>query len=164
MGKEQNSASETAAGNLLNRREALVLVSEAAAATALAGCGSGSSGQGACVGAGTGMPLPGAEQLQVGQAKLLPEPAASALFIIARDDQGFYAMKNYCTHSGCGLEIQPDKTYLCPCHNSIFTADGDVVSGPATRPLDHVAMCRRADGVLVVDKTKTLSGQDARVK
>ena len=164
MGTEQNRSSEATSESLLNRREALTLVGTAATATALAGCGSGSMGTGACVGAGTGMPLPGAEQLQAGQAKLLPEPATSALFIIARDEQGFFAMKNYCTHSGCGLEIQPDKTYLCACHNSIFSADGINLSGPATRPLDHVAMCRRSDGVLVVDKTKTLPGQDARVK
>lgn len=148
----------------VSRREVLVLASEAALATALVGCGGGGATEGACVGAGTGAPMPGAEKLAVGEAGLFPQGSADALFIIARDEQGFMAMKNYCTHSGCGLRIMPDKTYLCDCHGSSFKFDGTLVVGPATRALDHVAMCRRSDGVLMVDKTKTLPDLASRVK
>ena len=42
-----------------------------------------------------------------------------------------------CTHTGCtiGGYNSSNQQYLCPCHNSIFAADGSVVQGPATSPL-----------------------------
>ena len=43
-----------------------------------------------------------------------------------------------CTHLGCAYHFdEPKKQFLCPCHNSVFSIDGKVVSGPAPRPLDR---------------------------
>jgi menaquinol-cytochrome c reductase iron-sulfur subunit len=43
-----------------------------------------------------------------------------------------------CTHLGCAYHWEDAKgQFLCPCHNSLFGADGKVVSGPAPRPLDR---------------------------
>lgn len=55
-----------------------------------------------------------------------------------------------CTHLGC--QVFWDKTrqqFVCPCHNSIFTKDGAVVSGPAPRGLDTLPS-KVKDGVLSV--------------
>jgi menaquinol-cytochrome c reductase iron-sulfur subunit len=42
-----------------------------------------------------------------------------------------------CTHLGCAYHWEEGKDhFLCPCHTSIFSIDGRVVSGPAPRPLD----------------------------
>lgn len=43
-----------------------------------------------------------------------------------------------CTHLGCAYhwEEQP-KQFICPCHASLFSVDGNVISGPAPRPLDR---------------------------
>jgi len=43
-----------------------------------------------------------------------------------------------CTHLGCAYHWDENRDYfLCPCHNSVFSIDGAVVSGPAPRPLDR---------------------------
>jgi menaquinol-cytochrome c reductase iron-sulfur subunit len=43
-----------------------------------------------------------------------------------------------CTHLGCAYHWDDNRDYfLCPCHTSIFSVDGSVVSGPAPRPLDR---------------------------
>jgi quinol---cytochrome c reductase iron-sulfur subunit, bacillus type len=42
-----------------------------------------------------------------------------------------------CPHLGCRYAWDPNKNeFICPCHLSIFTMAGKVISGPAPRPLD----------------------------
>ncbi len=48
------------------------------------------------------------------------------------------AFSPQCTHLGCAYHWdQGSKTFLCPCHTSVFAMDGRVLSGPAPRPLDR---------------------------
>ena len=43
-----------------------------------------------------------------------------------------------CTHLGCAHHWDDTKAqFVCPCHNSLFSIDGKVASGPAPRPLDR---------------------------
>lgn len=43
-----------------------------------------------------------------------------------------------CTHLGCAYHWEDSKKqFLCPCHTSVFSIDGKVISGPAPRPLDR---------------------------
>jgi Rieske Fe-S protein len=54
-----------------------------------------------------------------------------------RDDTGvLYAVSADCTHKGCTVTWNnADRTWDCPCHGSIFQANGEVIHGPARQPL-----------------------------
>ncbi len=43
-----------------------------------------------------------------------------------------------CTHLGCAYHWDETRNeFLCPCHTSLFSITGKVLSGPAPRPLDR---------------------------
>jgi nitrite reductase/ring-hydroxylating ferredoxin subunit len=54
-----------------------------------------------------------------------------------RDAQGvLHAVSPICTHMGCEVRFNADeRSWDCPCHASRFDVDGEVLEGPATRPL-----------------------------
>jgi menaquinol-cytochrome c reductase iron-sulfur subunit len=59
-------------------------------------------------------------------------------WVVNLPGEGVVAFGPQCTHLGCAYHWEEDrKEFLCPCHNSIFSLDGKVVSGPAPRPLDR---------------------------
>ncbi len=55
-----------------------------------------------------------------------------------RDENGtLHVVNTTCTHMGCELNWnQAEKSWDCPCHGSRFTYEGDIIEGPAVRPLD----------------------------
>ncbi len=59
-------------------------------------------------------------------------------WVVQLPDQKIVAFGPQCTHLGCAYHWDDAKSeFLCPCHNSVFSVDGTVVSGPASRPLDR---------------------------
>jgi glycine/D-amino acid oxidase-like deaminating enzyme/nitrite reductase/ring-hydroxylating ferredoxin subunit len=58
---------------------------------------------------------------------------------VYRDEQGgVHAVSLRCTHLGCLLRFNAaERSWDCPCHGSRFDVDGEVLEGPATRPLDR---------------------------
>lgn len=74
---------------------------------------------------------------------------------VGRDARGIYAIVAVCTHLGCTPRHE-DNVFVCPCHGSRFSREGQVVSGPATRALDRAFVGRAANGKLVVDRSQVV--------
>lgn len=78
---------------------------------------------------------------------------------LGRDSLGFYAVDASCPHLGCMVRFD-DSTFGCPCHSSIFTEDGTVVSGPSRHPLRFLMVDLDADGKLIIRRDKPVSPDD----
>lgn len=59
---------------------------------------------------------------------------------IYKDAQGkLHKFSALCTHEFCEIEWNAgDKVWDCPCHGSRFSADGQVLQGPAEEPLNRI--------------------------
>lgn len=79
-----------------------------------------------------------------------------SLWVFRNEAAQLYAISAVCTHLGCIVKRQEDGQFLCPCHGSVFTADGKVLIGPAPTALHWLEMSLAPDGQIVVDKTRTV--------
>ncbi|HLE29140.1 MAG TPA: Rieske 2Fe-2S domain-containing protein [Anaerolineales bacterium] len=81
-------------------------------------------------------------------------------FYISRlEDGGVLAMWQRCTHLGCTVPWRQDEgQFHCPCHSSLFNRQGEVIGGPAPRPLDIFPVSLK-DGDLMVDTSRPIERQ-----
>ena len=88
------------------------------------------------------------DAVAIGSVLDFPEHRA---FVIHLAD-GFRALSSVCTHLGCITRHQPDGNLIaCPCHGSRFALDGEVLAGPAPRPLRWLPMSLSEKGEILVD-------------
>jgi len=60
----------------------------------------------------------------------------SPFFVIRTRNGDLLAVSGLCTHFSCVLNWnESDQTLICPCHDGVFSATGDVLSGLPSRPL-----------------------------
>lgn len=73
-------------------------------------------------------------------------------FYLSRlEDGSALALWQRCTHLGCTVPWRDDeKQFHCPCHSSLFNTKGEVIGGPAPRPMDYFPI-EIVDGNVVVD-------------
>lgn len=69
---------------------------------------------------------------------------------IQRTESGIVARSLLCTHFGCTVHWSNEtQRYECPCHDGLFDAEGRVLMGPPSRPLDRLPVTVQDDVVLV---------------
>ena len=116
---------------LLSRRQFLLL-----SVILAAGCSSTPPG-----------PVSSAREVRIINAGLASNYAADGVygrfralgfFIIRRGNQ-LFALSSVCTHRHCLVGVEPDRSFLCPCHGSTFDPSGQVTHGPAKRDLPTLA-------------------------
>ncbi|MBN1440159.1 MAG: Rieske 2Fe-2S domain-containing protein [Anaerolineales bacterium] len=132
-------------GRILRRRGFLKVCAVSGGAAAcgplLAGCGSP-----------TAVPSAGGETAEITLDLALPENQSLAavggtLTLEANDidpkgillyrsgESSVLAFSRNCPHQGCAVEGFRDGVAACPCHRSEFDAGGNVLRGPADKPL-----------------------------
>lgn len=76
--------------------------------------------------------------LRRGTGKLL-ELDGKKVAAYRHEDGRVTLLSPVCTHMGCHVQWNTaESTWDCPCHGSRFTPSGDVIGGPAEKPLEEV--------------------------
>jgi cytochrome b6-f complex iron-sulfur subunit len=98
--------------------------------------------------------------LSVGDVKLIQNGKC----YVSRVPEGVLALWWKCPHLGCTVPWKPDdKTedelaskgrFNCPCHGSIYDRYGNIVAGPAPRPMDLFGVQIR-EGKIYIDTNPT---------
>jgi len=80
-------------------------------------------------------------------------------WVVKHADGSVTAFGPQCTHLGCAYHWEEGKNeFVCPCHNSAFNADGQVVGGPAPRPLDRYDIRIQGDKLLLGSLRRSSGG------
>jgi nitrite reductase/ring-hydroxylating ferredoxin subunit len=69
-----------------------------------------------------------------GYVRIRPSGSADALYVLALGGGSFSVVSPICTHLQCTVNVEGAQL-LCPCHGSLYDRQGNVLRGPAERPL-----------------------------
>ncbi len=72
--------------------------------------------------------------------------------LVVNTGEGYRAFSAVCTHLGCVVKWKKGRRqFFCPCHGARFDLEGDVMGGPAPRPLAKLEVTE-IPGTIVVRK------------
>jgi cytochrome b6-f complex iron-sulfur subunit len=61
---------------------------------------------------------------------------AKNIIVVNTGGNAFVALSSVCTHEGCTVAYNAGtNNFPCPCHGSLYSITGAVITGPATLPL-----------------------------
>jgi Rieske Fe-S protein len=115
----------------------------------------GASGAAFAVAAGTSLrrfveppSRPGSGSTVVGKLDEFPKGTAKTVLlnerpvIVLRSASGeVRAFSALCTHLQCVVAYVPERNRIeCPCHQGVYSVDGQNLEGPPPRPLDELAV------------------------
>ncbi|WP_448810247.1 QcrA and Rieske domain-containing protein [Agromyces bauzanensis] len=133
----------------LTRRTVLTLGSTGAVGGALmlAGCASSASTPAAPAEPAAGTDIAALADVPVGGS--IATSIDGAPVLVAQPTAGqVVAFSAICTHQGCIVAPAGDQ-FDCPCHGSVFdAATGDVIHGPAQKPLTEIPVAVSGDRIV----------------
>lgn len=83
--------------------------------------------------------IPGGGALIFGQKKIA----------VIKREKGIYALNLTCTHLGCTVNAAL-QGFVCPCHGSRFDTEGQVIKGPADRPLKTLFVKEKGNDISIM--------------
>lgn len=85
------------------------------------------------------------------------------VWVVKHSDSDVTVFSPICTHLGCHYDwVASANEFVCPCHSSYFSITGQVLAGPAPRPLDTLPS-RIENGVLYVKWERFQAGVPERI-
>jgi menaquinol-cytochrome c reductase iron-sulfur subunit len=70
--------------------------------------------------------------------------------VVKKAENEIVAFAPQCPHLGCAYHwVAKQNKFLCPCHASTFSIEGEVLTGPAQRPLDRFEVKVESDKLLL---------------
>ena len=89
------------------------------------------------------------DSLPVGQARLVRN-STEPIYVVRSSEDKLVAVSAICTHLHCVLNFDDSsKRLLCPCHAASFDLNGNVLDGPAPRPLQRFEVDTQLGEILV---------------
>lgn len=125
---------------------AVALIAPGALAAA---CGDDSGGDAGASGSGSAGPTPLAD-IPDGGGLVVDNPTGGKALLV-RKGQEVKAYNASCTHMGSIVGVPEDGVSTCPNHGSMFNVGdtGEVVNGPATKPLQKLQVQVKGDQVVL---------------
>lgn len=76
-----------------------------------------------------------------------------SVWVVRQSEGNLSVYSPLCTHLGCAYRWERDReAFFCPCHASVFDIRGEVLSGPAPRPLDTLPTRTERDRLSIIYK------------
>jgi Rieske Fe-S protein len=87
-----------------------------------------------------------------GAVRLRADGLEEDLVLLRGEDGKLQVLGATCSHLGC--QVRPGGAFLvCPCHGSTFDLNGEVVRGPAQKPLNRYPVVLRAGIIDIIATT-----------
>ncbi|MFQ3618888.1 MAG: Rieske (2Fe-2S) protein [Cyanobacteriota bacterium] len=135
----------------MERRTFLGLAAASAATSALPACKSAAPPSPPAT-SGTFQQVGTLSQLAQSGDRLDTQVGTAPITLLKNPDNGdLIAVSRICPHAGCTVEWRTQTAlFACPCHNSLFSAAGAVVQGPANRALATYPVKVEGETILVM--------------
>ncbi len=88
-------------------------------------------------------------EIPVGTAKIVRYKGEPSI-VVRASEKAVHVLSAVCTHLGCIVKWDSVKAALvCPCHAAFFDINGNVIGGPAPRPLQSHPVKIAQDEIII---------------